>query len=196
MKAKVIIIVLALVLLGVSGFLWFKIDGKNTQIELLNSKLEGVQNKLDQAQREKTKLEDTYKKQIDDLKAQGEIAQTQIEAKLKFSSEIISRGPADYKTVKLTNGETYYGVIKNYSGGVVTLNDIFYIQGFLDFDKASTTMSSFSLIKKGSEPDAISGDQLSINDSSIVSIATLSPASKIYQAIGEYKKYSPGQPAQ
>ena len=68
-----------------------------------------------------------------------------------------SSKPSDYVAVFLTNGQVYFGRLKNPDGDYVTLNDIYYLQvgpqqgSATAASDASTTPQQISLVKLGNE---------------------------------------------
>ena len=185
MKLKIILAVLALVFLV--GAVYSFVQLKNKQSE--NQEL---RNRLDQAVAESLRVQSNDQAQPTDSQATNSPAAApslnQKNGTTQFPSDIVSKNKSDYKTVKLANGEIYYGIITNYSAGVVTLNDIFYTQGFVNFSDTTANQSQISLVKRGQELDGAK-DPMLIKDSSIVSIETLSQSSKVWQAIEEYNKH-------
>ena len=189
MKFKIISIFLSVALLGGGLYFFMESRAEKAENKSLNTRLSQAQTKLNETVTELSQVKISYQKQLADLQAkynnfEAKQPTTQTANLVRFPSEIVSKDDYDYKTVRLKNGEYYYGIIKSYTNGVITFVDIFYIQDFIDLDSNYT--QQISLIKKGHELDA-SEDKMLIQSESIASIETLSKDGQVYRAISEYK---------
>ncbi len=97
-----------------------------------------------------------------------------------------------YQAVFLTNGQVYFGKLKNVSGKYVELTDIYYLQVQQSVqpqnkDTPATDNPNVSLAKLGGELHGPE-DKMSINRDQVLFWENLKPDAKVSKAIKDNKK--------
>lgn len=96
-----------------------------------------------------------------------------------------------YQAVFLTNGQVYFGKLKDESGNYVKLTDIYYLQAkdqqVQPKDAAAADQSNLTLIKLGKELHA-PADEMNISRTQVLFWEDINDDGKVKQAIDEYKK--------
>lgn len=103
-----------------------------------------------------------------------------------------SRKPSDttlqfdtpYQAVLLSNGNVYFGRLRDYGGRFPVLTDVFYIQSSVN---AQTKQAVNVLVKRGQELH--SPDRMYLNPSQIILVEPVGPNSKVAQLIYEQKTH-------
>ena len=89
-----------------------------------------------------------------------------------------------YQAVLLSNGNVYFGRLKDYGGRFPVLTDVFYIQSSVN---AQTKQTVNVLVKRGQELH--SPDRMYLNPSQIILVEPVGPNSKVAQLIYEQKTH-------
>lgn len=102
-----------------------------------------------------------------------------------------------WHAVFLTNGQVYFGKMEGRGGQYVTLKDIYYIQVQQQQQEGQQDQqqeAQISLVKLGNE---LHGpvDEMTINRDHILFFEEMKNDAKVVDAIEEYKKNGPQQPA-
>lgn len=96
-----------------------------------------------------------------------------------------------YQAVFLTNGQVYFGKLKDDGGNYVKLTDIYYLQAkdqnVQPKDAAAADQSNLTLIKLGKELHA-PADEMNISRQQVLFWENINDDGKVMQAIQEYKK--------
>jgi len=96
-----------------------------------------------------------------------------------------------YQAVFLTNGQVYFGKLKDDGGNYVKLTDIYYLQAkdqqVQPKDAAAADQSNLTLIKLGKELHA-PADEMNISRTQVLFWENINDDGKVKQAIDEYKK--------
>lgn len=95
-----------------------------------------------------------------------------------------------YQAVFLTNGQVYFGKLKDDDGNYVKLTDIYYLQSkdqsVQPKDAAAADQSNLTLIKLGKELHA-PADEMNISRQQVLFWENINEDGKVFQAIKEYK---------
>jgi len=95
-----------------------------------------------------------------------------------------------YQAVFLTNGQVYFGKLKDDDGNYVKLTDIYYLQSkdqaVQPKDAKSADQSNLTLIKLGKELHA-PADEMNISRQQVLFWENINDDGKVMQAIKEYK---------
>lgn len=103
-----------------------------------------------------------------------------------------------YQAVFLTNGQVYFGHIKDMGSTFVQLDDIYYLtQNSSDTSGSSTTdtsNSNYTLVKLGCQQIHDPYDQMIINRSQVSFWENLQDSGKVVQGIQQFQKQNPNGP--
>lgn len=94
-----------------------------------------------------------------------------------------------YQAVFLTNGQVYFGKLKNISGDYLVLTDIYYLQtngGGTTDAEATTTETQAQLVKLGNELHGPE-DEMQINNQQVLFWENLKTDGKVAEAIEKYQ---------
>lgn len=95
-----------------------------------------------------------------------------------------------YQAVFLTNGQVYFGKLKDDGGNYIKLTDIYYLQAkdqqVQPKDAASADQSNLTLIKLGKELHA-PADEMNISRQQVLFWEDITADGKVMKAIEEYK---------
>ena len=191
MNIKIFLGALGVVFLTLAGYLYLNNDKLKSQNQDLSQKLTKTEVQI-QDKAEQT-LSAEEQKQLVEIQLKYEQAKLELET-LKAKSSLlakqyVSKDGNDYKTVKLTTGEIFYGIIKAYDSEYLVLEDIYYIQGHKDFTESGTeSQPQISLVKRGNELDA-SEDKMLIKVQTVITVETLKETSQVKVAIIQSKTY-------
>ncbi|MDO8507798.1 MAG: hypothetical protein Q7S53_04515 [bacterium] len=112
---------------------------------------------------------------------------------LKSGSNSATKTKTDdgkYQAVFLTNGQVYFGKLKDDDGNYVKLTDIYYLQSkdqsVQPKDAAAADQSNLTLIKLGKELHA-PADEMNISRQQVLFWENINEDGKVFQAIKEYK---------
>lgn len=96
---------------------------------------------------------------------------------------------AQYQAVFLTNGQVYFGKVKDISKTYVDLQDIYYLNSQESTDSKQPT--SFTLVKLGCELHG-PNDQMIINREQVTFWENLKDDRQVVKKIGEWKQQNSG----
>lgn len=99
---------------------------------------------------------------------------------------------AKKQAVFLTNGQVYFGQIKDINSQYVDLQDIYYLNSQSNSSDNNSAPTSFSLVKLGCELHGPT-DRMVINREQVSFWENLSTSGKVAKAIDQWKSENPGE---
>lgn len=101
-----------------------------------------------------------------------------------------------YQAVFLTNGQVYFGNIKQLSNDFIRLDNIYYLTQGTTTDTSGTTTASgnYTLVKLGCQQIHDPYDEMIINNSQVSFWENLQSGGKVVQSIQQFQKQNPNGP--
>ena len=121
----------------------------------------------------------------------GYVGLKKVKNEVKDKAATQTTNSSKYQAVFLTNGQVYFGKLKDDGGNYVKLTDIYYLQAkdqqVQPKDAAAADQSNLTLIKLGKELHA-PADEMNISRTQVLFWEDINDDGKVKQAIDEYKK--------